>query len=140
MAVQHQLHCGDDVGEVVNDLARRLGALPALRVPLPGEGLTHAWYKFYAFVRPERLADGWDRDAVIAAINAEGIPCIVGSCPEIYLEQAFPEPWRPTTRLPAAKALGETAMMFMVHPTLADQDLDDVATAVTSVLARATRS
>ncbi len=89
----------------------------------------HAWYKFYAFVRPERLPAGLDRDGVIAAINASGVGCAQGSCSEIYLEKAFDNsPSRPPARLMHARELGETSLMFQVHPGAAIKDLslDDV--------------
>lgn len=111
---------------------------PALRVSRPGPGIGHAYYKYYAFVRPERLRPGWDRDRVLAAIAAEGVPCLVGSCSEIYLERAFPPEWRPAARLPVARALGETALMFLVHPTLDDDAMLDASEAVAKVLEVAT--
>jgi len=83
----------------------------------------HAWYKLYAFVRPDRLAKGLDRDGVIAAINAQGLPCMQGSCSEIYLEKAFDgSPARPAVRLQVARELGETSLMFLVHPGAAIVD------------------
>lgn len=114
--------------------------MPALRVTVPPADVEHAYYKYYAFIRPEFLAPGWTRDRVIAAINAEGIPCMVGSGSEIYLEKAFPENLRPRERLPVARALGETALMFQVHPTLTEDHMRDVGAAVEKVLAVATRS
>jgi len=70
-------------------LIERMGGLPGLRIPVPPDTVGHAYYKFYAFVRQESLAPGWDRDAVIQALEAEGVPCMQGSCPEIYREKAF---------------------------------------------------
>jgi dTDP-4-amino-4,6-dideoxygalactose transaminase len=111
---------------------------PALRVGIPPEGIAHAYYKHYVFVRPERLASGWDRDRIMAAIQAEGIPTGSGSCPELYLEQAFPVSLRPPERLPVARELGETSLMFMVHPTLEHSDMEDTAAALLKVMAEAT--
>jgi len=55
----------------------------------------------------------------MAAINALGVPCFSGSCSEVYLEKAFDNTaFRPAARLPHAKELGETSLMFLVHPTL----------------------
>jgi hypothetical protein len=109
-------------------------AFDALRVPVPPAHAGHAWYKFYAFVRPERLAPGWDRDRIMAAIAAEGVPCQAGSCGEIYRELAFPPAWRPAERLPVARQLHETSLMFLVHPTLADSDVSDVCAAIAKVM------
>jgi dTDP-4-amino-4,6-dideoxygalactose transaminase len=113
--------------------------IPALRVVRPPEDFGHSYYKYYVYVRPELLRDGWDRDRVMAAINAEGVPCSSGSCSEIYLEKAFPEELRPPRRLPVARELGENSLMFLLHPTLTEADMEDTAAAVKKVLAHATR-
>lgn len=110
----------------------------SVRVPRVPAHMTHANYKFYAYVQPEALAEGWDRDRVMAAINAEGIPCYSGSCSEIYLEKALADV-RPAEPLPVAKALGETSLMMLVHPTLRTKDMADMADAVRKVLTHATR-
>jgi dTDP-4-amino-4,6-dideoxygalactose transaminase len=100
----------------------------------------HAQYKFYAYVRPESLALGWSRDRIIEAINAQGVPCYQGSCSEVYLEKAFDGTgWCPKDRLPVAKALGETSLMFLVHPTLTADDMNRAVSATTSVLKEASR-
>ena len=85
------------------------------------------------------MPEDWNRQRVVDAINAEGVPCFVGSCSEIYLERAFSEELRPPQRLPVARELGETALMFLVHPTLTEMDMEDTAAAVEKVLACATR-
>jgi dTDP-4-amino-4,6-dideoxygalactose transaminase len=117
-----------------NILSQRFSALPALRVTIPPEEISHAYYKYYVFLRPEWLRDGWSRDHLLQAAVAEGIPCFSGSCSEIYLEKAFPKDMRPAQRLPVARQLGETSMMFLVHPTLSEQDMLDTALAVQKVL------
>ena len=121
-------------------LAEHLRLLPLLRVPSPPPHVGHAWYKFYAFVRPERLARGWTRDRIMAAIVDRGIPCLAGSCSEIYRERAFTKrglgPARP---LPVARELGATSLMFLVHPTLLPEDMDEAGRAIAEVCALATR-
>lgn len=112
--------------------------IPGLRVTQPPTGIDHAYYKYYVFVQPEHLAEGWDRDRILTAIIGEGIPCNTGSCSEIYLEKAFPEEWRPRQRLPVARDLGETSLMFMVHPTLREPDMLDIGGAVAKVMSAAT--
>ncbi len=121
-------------------LADALGACDALHVPLPPAGIEHAWYKFYAFVQPRGLAEGWSRDSIMAAINAAGVPCYAGICAEVYLEKAFDGTGlRPPARLPAARALGETSLMFLVHPTLTDDEVRMTGQVVRSVMQQATR-
>ena len=120
-----------------NILSQRFSALPALRVTIPPEEISHAYYKYYVFLRPEWLRDGWSRDHLLQAVVVEGIPCFSGSCSEIYLEKAFPKDMRPAQRLQVARQLGETSLMFLVHPTLSEQDMLDTALAVEKVLKRA---
>lgn len=102
------------------------------------KGCVHAQYKFYAYVRPENLAAGWSRDRIIEAINAQGVPCYQGSCSEVYLEKAFDGTgWRPEPRLPVARALGETSLMWLVHPTLTQEEITRAAGVAVGVLAEA---
>lgn len=103
---------------VVHD---RLADHPLLRFPFEAPWARHSFYKLYAFVRPERLASGWSRDRLVEEIRSRGIPCISGSCPEIYREKAFAGgPYAPDERLPVARELGETSFMIQVHPTLSE--------------------
>ena len=121
-------------------LAEALGDLPAVRVPLPPEHLTHAWYKFYAFVQPEVLADGWSRDRILSEIAALGYPALSGSCSEIYLEKCFQDAGlAPAERLPVARELGETSLMFLVHPTITPEQMAGYAQTVRSVVQKACR-
>jgi len=100
---------------------------------------TRAWYKYYAFVRPGQLKHGWTRDKIAQEITALGIPCMQGSCSEIYLEKAFDETGlRPAQSLPAARELGSTSLMFMVHPTLTADEMHKTAFAIQEVLTAAT--
>jgi hypothetical protein len=115
-------------------LASYLRQVPALRVPFPPPEVQPAWYRLYAFVRPEKLAAGWDRDIILKAINAEGVPCFVGSCSEIYWEKAFADV-RPEERRPVARELGETSLAFLVHPALSDADIEDTCLAAEKVMA-----
>lgn len=119
-------------------LRSALDGLPSLRLPKQPPGDVHAYYKFYAFVRPQALASGWSRDRVLASIEAEGVPCGVGSCSEIYLEKAFTRRgWGPSERFVVAKELGETSMMFMVHPTLTEEQVRWSASTIRGVMVQA---
>jgi dTDP-4-amino-4,6-dideoxygalactose transaminase len=104
------------------------------RVPDVPAHIEHAWYKAYIFVEPARLKAGWSRDRLVMEINECGVPCSMGSCPEVYLEKAFQGTlFPPARRLPVARALGETSVMFLVHPTLRQSDLDRTCAAICDV-------
>jgi len=99
----------------------------------------HAYYKYYIFVKEEALKDDWDRDRIIAEIISEGVPCIHGSCSEVYLEKAFDNTdFRPAERLPVAQELGKTSMVFLVHPTLSEEEMHKIAEVATSIFKKAT--
>ena len=132
----------DEWSQCRRDHAQRLwtsmAACPALRVPAVPDHLRHAAYKCYAFVRPEKLKPGWDRDRIMTAINELGVPCFSGSCSEVYLEQAFEGCGRPADRLPVARELGETSLMFQVHPTLTADEIERSSAAIVEVMQAAT--
>lgn len=101
-------------------------------------GCVHGLYKFYVYVRPQNLAAGWSRDRIIEAVNAGGVPCYQGSCSEVYLEKAFENShWRPAQRLTVARELGETSLMFLVHPTLTSAEIEKTCKVVASILREA---
>ena len=90
----------------------------------PTDDFLHAQYKCYVQVNINALPSGWSRDRIMQFINAEGVPCYSGSCSEVYLEHAFDNTnWRPKERLKNAQQLGETSLMFLVHPTLSEDNI-----------------
>lgn len=126
-----------EIAERIAETCRKHAVVRVLPVP---PDVTHAYYRFYAFVDPDRLADGWTRDKIIETIGQKGVPCLHGSAPELYLERAFDgTPWRPLQRLPVARRLGETGMAFLVHPTLTDAEVDKTCHVLSEVLSEAER-
>ena len=104
-------------------------------------GCVHAFYKLFVYIKPECLNKGWSRDRIIDEINKVGVPCFSGSCSEVYLEKAFDGTgWRPAKRLPNAQALGDTSIMFLVHPTLTQDQIQQTIQAFTHVMALAAQS
>lgn len=121
-------------------LRSHLADLPALRVPKPPAHMRHAYYKFYAYVRPEALASGWSRDRIQQEIQDAGIPVTSGSCSEIYLERAFVDAGiAPAEPLPVARELGATSLLFQVHPTLSERSLHRAGEVIAAVVRSATR-
>lgn len=121
-------------------LAEGLSGLPLLRVPMPPAQVGHAYYRFYAFVQPERLAEGWTRDRIMVALNERGVACTVGSCSEIYLEKAFSDRgWGPAERLPVARQLGETGLMFVLDHNTSFETMARTVEVVQDVVRMGTR-
>jgi dTDP-4-amino-4,6-dideoxygalactose transaminase len=103
-------------------------------------GCVHGNYKFYSYVRTQNLSSGWSRDRIIEAINSQGVPCFQGSCSEVYLEKAFDGTgWRPAQRLSVARELGETSLMWLVHPTLTDSEIAKTCSVIHQVMSQASK-
>ena len=117
-------------------------SLPGLRVPAVPDDIGHAGYKCYVFV-DEKTVQGdvaAVRDSIMNAMVAGGVPCFSGSCSEVYLEKAFTDlGLGPEERLPVAKALGESSLMFLVHPTLAAEEIAKTCNALKKVMERVGR-
>jgi dTDP-4-amino-4,6-dideoxygalactose transaminase len=111
---------------------------PGLRAPrLPGQA-GHAAYKGYVFVEPTALRDGWNRDRIMNEIVAREVPCFSGSCSEVYLEKCFQDAaLSPAGRLPVARELGDTSLMFLVHPTLEPAHMEKTCQVLSDVMAQA---
>ena len=110
---------------------------PYFTVHRPLDDYVHAAYKCYVQVNTDALPEGWSRDRIMNEINAEGVPCFSGSCSEVYLEHAFDDtPWRPKERLNNAQKLGETSLMFLVHPTLTENNIQTTKDVIQQVISR----
>ncbi len=111
-----------------------------LRVPLPPDHVEHAAYKGYVFIQSHLLKSDWNRDRIIGEVNFRGVPLFGGSCPEVYLEKAFVgTDFCPRTRLPVARELGETSLMFLVHPKLKSFEIEKTSSVIRDVMMLACR-
>ena len=55
--------------------------------------------------------------------------------PEIYLEKVFTDRnLNPKKRLTVAKELGETSLMFLVHPTLTSEEIDETCKVISKII------
>lgn len=119
-------------GRMIDESVSDLNVVRGTEVP---SYIEHAEYKHYLFIRPENLKEGWSRDQILDAINELGVPAYQGSCSEVYLEKAFDNTsWRPKERLKNAVELGETSLMFLVHPTLTEAEISKTCSVIRSVL------
>ncbi len=72
----------------------------------------HAFYRLNFFINKKK-----NQNKLITELNKKKIQCGVGSCPEIYREKVFVKSgFYPKKRLPNAKLLGETSIMFPINP------------------------
>ncbi|MGC0121403.1 DegT/DnrJ/EryC1/StrS family aminotransferase [Pseudoalteromonas piscicida] len=121
--------------QAIDKVAKAFNVVRTVRVP---DYIEHAEYKHYLFVNSAALREGWTRDRIVDEINTLGVPCFQGSCSEVYLEKAFDStPWRPKERLTNAVELGETSLMFLVHPTLTTEEISKTCEVVKQVLHKA---
>ena len=106
-----------------------------VRIPEPKDGIKHAWYKFYAYIKPSNLRSDWSRDRIILEINELGAPAFSGSCGELYLEKCMSSFY--TKRLKNAKFLSDNSLMFLVDQTISISNMEKYGEIVLSVLKRA---
>jgi dTDP-4-amino-4,6-dideoxygalactose transaminase len=98
----------------------------------------HAYYKCYVYVDHAQLKEGWSRDRIIQEIEMRDLPCFQGGCSEVYLEKAFESSsFKPKNRFPIAKILGDTSLMFLVHPTLTQENIEKAKKVIVDVLSLA---
>lgn len=124
-------------GKAIDAAVSDLNVVRTIKVP---DYIEHAEYKHYLFVEPRNLANNWTRDRIVNEIVSRGVPAFQGTCSEVYLEKAFDNTsWRPKERLPNAVELGEISLMFLVHPTLMQEEVDKTISVIREVLVEAQR-
>ena len=112
---------------------------PSVHVPRLPANHQHAFYRFNFRIEPKKLKSDWNRDKIIQALVAEGIPCVSGACPEIYLERTYAKSMTGMRHLPNAQYLGTTSLALLVHPTLDENFLSDCCVALEKVFDTATK-
>lgn len=112
---------------------------PLFRVPVIPDYIEHAVYKCYIFLNLSELKSGWDQNRVISEIKALGVPCFHGSCSEVYLEKAFENHSVPDERLNNCRVLSDTSLMFLVHPTLTQSEINVTCKTILEVAAMASK-
>ncbi len=115
-----------------------LGELDCIRIIKKDLDFKNAYYKYYCFLEPNKLKKGWTRDRILDEMSSEGHHVFSGSCSEIYLEKSFTKSGlQPRSLLRNAKQLGETSLMFQVHPNRTDSEVKDAALALKKILLEA---
>jgi perosamine synthetase len=94
---------------------------------------THAYHLFVVRCRTGEL--GWTRDAVFAALRAEGIGVNVHYIP-VHLHPFYRERFETRRgQCPSAEAAFEEVLTLPLFPTMEDRDVDDVCRALRKVVA-----
>ena len=104
-------------------------------VPVPADQI-HSYYRLDITIDASSLRPGWSRDRIIAALQAEGIPASVGTCPEIYREAVYARSAQ-YERLPNAERLGRETVLLLVHPTMTTQYIEECERAIEKVFGAA---
>jgi len=130
-------------------LDRGFRGISGIRLTIPPDYVEHAYYKYHAFVVNAELKTEWDRDRIIKAISAEGVPCGFGITGGIGEESCWEKTklvginevqnLKQKKSFPVDRDLRETALMFQVHPTLDDKAIKDTINAVKKVMAAAAK-
>lgn len=99
-----------------------------IKHPRPPQYVNHSYYKYYFHFDPNAMKPGWSKEKLISTINLSGGLCFSGSSTEMYREKAFEvNNLHPSLRLPVAKRLGATSLMFVLHPTLTENEIHKIA-------------
>ena len=123
---------------IARRLSESLGIHRSVHItPLPA-GHEHAYYRFEFRLNPQKLKAGWNRDRVLLALTGEGIPCLVGACPEIYLEGVYAKSMPGFQRLPNAAYLGSVSLALPIAPNFDPHFLNDCHSAIEKVFSAAT--
>ena len=97
--------------------------------------ILHAQYKLYTYVNLDKAPQDVTRSSILLEMLSHGIPCFEGACSEVYLEKVFESSQIvPVNRLPNAKKLGDISLMFLVHPSLTDEEVGYMCETIKSVL------
>lgn len=92
--------------------------IKGIRITIPNNNIYHSYYKYYFFIEPDKFKIS--RDKIIELINNENIFCQVGSCSEVYMENALKK-YAPIIELPATKKLFETSILLLCDPTISEE-------------------
>jgi dTDP-4-amino-4,6-dideoxygalactose transaminase len=123
------------------NIITKISSIPCIRIPNIPENLNHGWYKLHCYLDETHIKDGWDRNKIIKEINSLGFPALQGSCSEIYMEKCFKNNnIYPKEILKNAKILGRTSLMFLIHPTITEVQIDKYSEAIYKVLKRACKN
>ena len=105
---------------IANIYNNNLKDVNGIRLTIPDETkIYHSYYKYYFFIDIDLDSNKFSitRDEIIQKINDNNIFCQVGSCGEIYKENALKK-YAPNKELLNTKELFETSLLLKCDPTI----------------------
>jgi hypothetical protein len=119
-------------------LNSRLRHIEGIRTTEPPHDVRHSYYKYYAFIEPERLKPKWNRDRIVKMLVQQGFFAQPGSCSEVYRERSFKRAkMQPPSRHPVARELGKTSFLTLVDPTVTPDLLERLSAALEVIMDQA---
>ena len=104
-----------NIARIYND---HLKDISGIRLTIPPDNIYHSYYKYYFFIELDKFKIS--RDKIIELINNENIFCQVGSCSEVYMENALKK-YTPIIELQITKKLFETSILLLCDPTISEE-------------------
>ncbi|MFM9078491.1 MAG: DegT/DnrJ/EryC1/StrS family aminotransferase [Solirubrobacterales bacterium] len=115
--------------EVAALYSERLGSIPGLTLPQPGEGRARrSWFVYTVMV-----SDGVDRDAVIAGLASSGVPS-KAYLPSAHLFPQFEEFGYGPGDFPVAESASARSLALPFHAGLTEGDVARIAAALEGAL------
>jgi len=97
----------------------------------PDNNIEHVYYRYYAFWEHTNIS----RDHFIELCTAVELPVFQGSCSEVYKEKAFLGTVSlPKEPLENAVKVGLKSLMFLTHPSLTDDEVQDMCNKLDTTL------
>lgn len=96
-----------------------------IRIPKYNQNINHAWYRCYAFLKSNKFKTKKVRDELMVLLNKNNIPCSVGSCAEVYLENVFRKNNNfDGERHRNAQVISDSALAFIIIPQITNREMD----------------
>ncbi len=104
--------------KIANIYNENLKDIDGVRLTIPSENIYHSYYKYYFFIDHKKFK--MSRDDLIQKINDEDIFCQIGSCGEVYKENALTK-YAPKEDLLVTQELFETAILLKCDPCVSEE-------------------
>lgn len=107
---------------IANQLNEAFNEFSDVLTPVISSEIQHSYYKYYLVLSPDRVNSDVTRDQIMLELNKAGVPCVVGSCSEIYKESCFiKHDLQPNKPLSNAAYLSDNTLVFPIHHNLSDE-------------------